>query len=113
MTERSLTIFVDVDDTFVRSFGTKRIGMPAVVAHIKSLHADGATLYCWSSGGAQYARESAEEFGIAECFTAFLPKPEIVLDDVRVADWRRLGEVQPNECVAMSRDDYRAKLAAR
>jgi len=111
MSTRALTIFVDVDDTFVRSFGAKRIPMPAVIAHIKDIYAAGATLYCWSSGGARYAQESAEEFGIAACFTAFLPKPDILLDDRTLAEWRRLEAVHPNECVSMSLDDYRAKLS--
>jgi predicted HAD superfamily phosphohydrolase YqeG len=110
MNARIVTIFVDVDDTFVRSFGTKRIPMPAVIAHIRSLHAEGAKLYCWSSGGAEYAKESADEFGIAECFSAFLPKPDILLDDQSLADWRRLAAVHPNECVSMSMADYRAKI---
>ena len=68
-------VFVDVDDTLVRSVGTKRIPMPRVVDRVKSLHKDGAILYLWSSGGADYARDSAKELGIADLFTAFLPKP--------------------------------------
>ena len=94
----NVVIYVDVDDTFVRSYGTKRIPMPAVIGHIRTLFAQGAELYCWSSGGAAYARASAEEFGIADCFTAFLPKPDVLLDDQNVADWRRLQQVHPNEC---------------
>jgi len=31
-------VFVDVDDTLVRSVGTKRIPMPAVIAEVKRLH---------------------------------------------------------------------------
>ncbi len=44
-------IHVDVDDTLVRSFGSKRIPMGAMVAQVRALHASGATLYCWSTGG--------------------------------------------------------------
>lgn len=94
----ALVIYVDVDDTFVRTYGTKRIPIPAVIRHIRALHAQGAALYCWSSGGADYARDSAAEFGLADCFTAFLPKPDVLLDDQNVADWRRLRQVHPNEC---------------
>jgi hypothetical protein len=43
-------IFVDIDDTLVRSVGTKRIPMPAEIANVRRLHTDGATLYLWSSG---------------------------------------------------------------
>ena len=96
-----MVIYVDVDDTFVRSYGTKRIPIPTVIGHIRDLHRQGAALYCWSSGGADYARASAEEFGLADCFTAFLPKPGVLLDDQSVADWRRLRQVHPNECGAL------------
>lgn len=35
-----------------------------------------------SSGGSAYAQRSAEELGIVDCFTAFLPKPQLLIDDV-------------------------------
>lgn len=93
---RPPVIYVDVDDTFVRSASHARIPMPEVIAGIRRLHADGAVLYCWSSGGADYARRSAEEFGVAACFVAFLPKPDVMLDDVEVGRWRRLRHVHPS-----------------
>lgn len=95
---RPLTIFVDVDDTFVRSYGTRRVPIRGVIEHVQALYEDGAELYCWSSGGAAYARASAVEFEIEHCFVAFLPKPEVLIDDLRLADWRRILEVHPNEC---------------
>ncbi len=52
-------IYVDVDDTFVRTVGSKRIPMPATIRHIRELKQQGATLYCWSSGGAAYVQSSA------------------------------------------------------
>lgn len=91
----SLVIFVDVDDTFVRSVGTKRIPIVRVLKHVRNLYQQGALLYCWSSGGADYARQSAEEFGIADCFMAFLPKPNVLVDDQPVAEWRTCLEVHP------------------
>ncbi len=103
-------IYVDVDDTFVRSYGTKRIPIPAVIKHIRSLWRQGAELYCWSSGGSDYAKASAVEFGISECFTAFLPKPNILLDDQKMSDWRRLLEVHPANDVTESVEEYREKL---
>ena len=42
---RQRIIYVDVDDTLVRSFGTKRIPMPSVIAYVRKLKADGVTLY--------------------------------------------------------------------
>jgi hypothetical protein len=44
-------IFIDVDDTLVRSVGAKRIPIPAVIARIRQLKQEGDILYLWSSGG--------------------------------------------------------------
>jgi hypothetical protein len=52
-------VFVDVDDTLVRSIGTKRIPITRVVDRVRRLHQEGASLNLWSSGGAAYAKESA------------------------------------------------------
>ena len=107
---RPLYIYVDVDETLIRNFGTKRIPMPNVIEHVKQLHEQGAILYCWSSGGADYARESAEELNIQYCFEAFLPKPQLLIDDMKLADWRVLEEIHPNSCEGKSLDDYRELL---
>ncbi len=98
MTISSRIIYVDVDDTFVRSVGTKRIPMPATIRHIRALKEQGAQMYCWSSGGAEYAQSSAREFGIEDCFTAFLPKPQILIDDQNIGDWRDLQWIHPASC---------------
>jgi cation transport ATPase len=68
-------VYVDVDDTLVRSVGAKRIPMPAVIEKVRTLHAQGVKLYLWSSGGEHYARSSAAELGIEQLFAGFLPKP--------------------------------------
>jgi phosphoserine phosphatase len=94
-------IYIDIDDTLIRSFGSKRIPMSEMVALVPQLRQHGATLYCWSSGGAAYARASAEELGIADCFTAFLPKPHLLVDDVTVDKWK-LAELHPNECRSLT-----------
>lgn len=83
-----MVVFVDVDDTLVRSIGTKRIPMPRVIERVRALHAEGAVMYLWSTGGAEYARASAAELGISQCFVGFLPKPNLIIDDQAVADWR-------------------------
>ena len=88
--------YVDVDDTLVRTAGTKRIPIPATVRYVKGLKAEGWELYCWSSGGGDYARESAVELGIADCFVAFLPKPELMIDDVPPQGWRYLTITHPS-----------------
>jgi len=93
---RQRVVFVDVDDTLVRSVGTKRVPMPAVVARVRQLHAEGVALYLWSSGGADYARTSAVELHLEHCFVAFLPKPDAYLDDQSVDEWRYCRHVLPS-----------------
>jgi hypothetical protein len=89
------TIFVDVDDTIVRSVGKTRIPIPPVIERLRELHRQGVELYLWSSGGGEYARAAAVELGIVECFVAFLPKPHVYIDDQAVHDWRYCRHVLP------------------
>jgi hypothetical protein len=110
---QDFNIYVDVDDTLVRSYGSKRIPIVATIEHIKELKVQGAKLYCWSSGGAEYAKNSAEELGIVDIFEAFLPKPQMLLDDQEVNDWRGLIQVHPISCQSKSLDDYRKQLQDR
>jgi predicted HAD superfamily phosphohydrolase YqeG len=104
--ENTLVVYVDVDDTLIRSVGTKRIPIPAAIQHIRALAEQGAELYCWSSGGAAYARASAEEVGISACFSAFLPKPQVFLDDQIPGEWRRTLFVHPLEADGKTIADY-------
>lgn len=87
--------YIDVDDTLIRSAGTKRIPILPTVAKVKELKASGWILYCWSSGGAEYARDSASELGIENCFSGFLPKPTLLIDDMNPWDWRNLTIIHP------------------
>lgn len=57
-------VYVDVDDTLVRSASTKRIPIPASITKIRALRTAGATMYLWSAGGAEYAQTTAVELGI-------------------------------------------------
>jgi predicted HAD superfamily phosphohydrolase YqeG len=91
----SVIVFVDVDDTLVRTVGTKRIPMPRVIERVRAMHAMGETLYLWSTGGGEYAKASAEELEISDCFVAFLPKPNLMIDDQVVADWRTCKHEYP------------------
>jgi len=106
----SLIVYVDVDDTLVRSSGSKRIPLPGVVEHVRRLFQAGAQLYLWSSGGAAYARETAEELGIAECFVAFLPKPQVLIDDQPPAEWRRFRHLHPLQVIGQSVELYGGAL---
>ena len=103
-------VYVDVDDTFVRSASSKRIPVPAAIQHIRTLKEQGAILYCWSSGGSEYAQQSAKEFGIADYFEGFLPKPNVLLDDMPMSAWPRFITVHPASCGSASLDDYRKRL---
>ena len=91
-------VYVDVDDTLIRSVGTKRVPMPHVVRHVRTMFEAGAELYCWSSGGAAYAEHAAREVGLHECFRAFLPKPHVLIDDQPFEDWRGVEQRHPFSC---------------
>ena len=106
-------VYVDVDDTLVRSAGGARIKMPAVIKHVRSLFAEGAVLYCWSAGGGEYAKQMAEELGIADCFVAFLPKPNVLIDDQAQANWPRCITVHPANCTSGCLEEYRVKLSGK
>ncbi len=90
-------IFVDIDDTMVRSVGAKRIPMPAVIAQVRRLKSEGATLYLWSSGGAEYCKTTAVELGITDCFEGFLPKPTVYIDDQPLHEWRFCKHLYPSQ----------------
>jgi len=72
--------------------------MSASLEAVRRLHALGVPLYCWSSGGAAYARASAEELGLQDCFLAYLPKPKALFDDVLFQKWE-VVELHPNQCL--------------
>jgi len=108
-----LVAYVDIDDTLVRSFGSKRIPMTEVVEHVRHLFSDGVELYAWSSGGGEYARSSAAELGIEECFKAFLPKPHVMIDDQPPSEWRRLVVVHPGEASSKTAEEYATSIFGR
>ncbi|GGR50828.1 hypothetical protein GCM10008959_10170 [Deinococcus seoulensis] len=110
MTPPPLIVYVDVDETLVRNVGRSRVPIPGAIAHVRELAAQGAELYCWSSGGAAYARDSAREVGLDGVFMAFLPKPQVLLDDQRVESWRQLVQLHPLSCPGESVESYRAAL---
>lgn len=101
-----MIIYVDVDDTLIRTVGMRRIPIPSVIDHVRNLKAGGAELYLWSAGGAGYCRETAEELGITDCFTAFLPKPRIMIDDQEVKDWVFCTTFHPSSCLGKTLGDY-------
>jgi len=102
----STIIYVDVDDTLIRTVGTRRIPIPEVIEHVRRLKSDGAELYLWSAGGALYCEEIADELGLRDCFKAFLPKPRIIIDDQEVRDWVFCTTFQPSTCAGRTLEDY-------
>lgn len=108
---RPLVVYVDVDDTLIRSFGSKQIPMPSVVERVRALaREENVLLYCWSSGGAEYAREVATRLGLVGVFEGFLPKPNVLIDDLRMDAWRDLLTVHPNEAASLDGDYARERL---
>lgn len=108
--KNDLYVYVDVDDTLVRSVGSKRIPIPSVIRHVKNLKKQGAVLFCWSSGGAEYAQSSATEFGIADCFEGFLPKANVMIDDQEISSWKRYIRIHPSNCDRQTLEIYRTDL---
>jgi phosphoserine phosphatase len=76
---RNVNVYVDVDLTLVDEH---RRPLPGAADAMRSLHAAGCHLFLWSTGGAAYCRDTAELLGVAELFEAFLPKPDIFIDDM-------------------------------
>jgi hypothetical protein len=74
-----------------------RIPIVSVVDRVRSLHASGVILYLWSSGGAEYARTTAMELGVAHCFTGFLAKPTHIVDDQHISQWRDIKHLHPDD----------------
>lgn len=101
-----MIFFVDVDGTLVRTVGTVRHPMPEVIEHVRRLKSDGAQLYLWSAGGADYCRATAIELGIEDCFMAFLPKPRVMIDDHEVRDWVFCTTFHPSTCAGRTLADY-------
>lgn len=103
-------LFIDVDDTLVRTVGPKRLPMMSMLDLVRALHAHGAQLFLWSRGGAAYALATARELGVEQCFVAFLPKPHALLDDTPTHAWR-LPELHPAQCTGLSAEELLAHLA--
>ncbi len=105
-TKPRLVVCIDVDDTLVRSAGSKTMPVPLAVEHTKDLAAQGAELYCWSTAGAEYARHIAQQLGIEQCFAGFLPKPNVLIDDQEPSAWKQSVVIHPLNISARTVDEY-------
>ena len=81
-------IYFDVDDTLVRFRAPSAFPFPPRSQASVLSSCLVARLFLWSTGGAEYARSTAVELGLAECFEGFLPKPNAIVDDQAVSEWR-------------------------
>jgi hypothetical protein len=104
-----IVIFVDVDDTLIRSAGSKRIPIRGMIERVRELHLAGIHLYCWSSAGGDYAHRTATELDLAHSFLGFLPKPTLLVDDQPPSEWRTLHCLHPNEASTMPVETILAK----
>jgi len=104
--QKRLVVYIDVDDTLVRSAGTKTMPVPSMVEHVKALAGSGAELYCWSTAGTGYARDTARRLGIEQSFVGFLPKPNVVIDDQEIKAWKRFEFLHPLSASGKSVDEY-------
>ena len=101
-----MIVYVDVDETLVSNAGAEQQPIFEVVAHLRRIHAEGVKLYCWSAGGADYARRCAALADVEDLFETFLPKPRAMIDDTYVADWPFCVAVHPRWCTGKSWNDY-------
>ena len=76
---KNVNIFVDVDLTVVDEQGRL---LPNAVEGLLTLREAGCRLFLWSTGGADYCRQIAERYEMAPLFDAFLPKPDLYVDDM-------------------------------
>lgn len=107
---KSLVIYVDVEGTLINSVGNKAVPIDAVINHVRELYEHGALLYCWSSAGAEFAKQTATKVGLEACFQAFLPKPNVLIDDISIENWRKLLQIHPSKCTNKTLYDYEDEL---
>ncbi len=79
-------IYLDAEDTLV-PVTTDTRNRERMVARVRELARKGAGLYLWSRNGPEHARRVAAELGLEDCFRAFLPKPEVLIDSEALEDW--------------------------
>ena len=75
----NVVIYVDVDLTLVDEM--QRLKTNAWEG-LLTLREAGCRLILWSTNGGNYCREIAERHEIAPLFEAFLPKPDLYIDDM-------------------------------
>ena len=76
---KNVAIYVDVDLTLVDEHQRLK---PNAWEGLLTLREAGCRLFLWSTNGADYCRRIAERHEVARLFDAFLPKPDVYVDDM-------------------------------
>src|SRR5262245_43402278 len=76
---KNVNIYVDVDLTVVDHLGQL---LPQAIEGLLTLREADCKLFLWSNNGAEYCRQIAERYEMTPLFEAFLPKPDIYIDDM-------------------------------
>lgn len=84
-------IYVDVDGTLVKHGKLN----DKLVKWCEMMKADGFRLYLWSARGEDYARETAQEFGVDGLFDLILSKPSYIVDDMLKGWTKYMGVIDP------------------
>jgi hypothetical protein len=84
---RNVHIYVDVDLTLIDELGRL---LPSAVEGLLTLREAGCRLFLWSTCGADYCRDVATKYELLPLFDAFLPKPDIYIDDMPSTIFRSL-----------------------
>ena len=76
---KNVAVYVDVDLTLVDEHQRLK---PNAWEGLLTLREAGCRLFLWSTNGADYCRQIAERHELAPLFEAFLPKPDVYVDDM-------------------------------
>jgi len=76
----ALHISIDVDQTILNDDGHLMPGVHESLAKLKAN--EHYQLQLWSKGGAAYAREMAEKWGLLQYFGSYASKPDVAIDDL-------------------------------
>ncbi len=79
---KDLIIYCDVDGTLIFPDDQP---IDFTVDFLKYAKERGCKLYLWSQGGGDYCLEVANRLGLGNLFEAFLPKPDICVDDLAIS----------------------------
>lgn len=79
--KHGMILYVDVDDTIIDHHDVPK---QHVLKFLEYARSQGCQLYLWSQGGGDYCLEIAEKLGIKDWFLAFLPKPDVCVDDLEI-----------------------------